>query len=662
MASNILINKLVVVGHEKNYSIDLYKGVNIIYGDSATGKSSILNLIDYLLGAKKFDLYPEIEASGKYAALDVELNDNRYTIKRDIFNPKNPIEVYPCKFDEVDNYACKKYLPSFSDNSTFPGLDYFSNFLLDSLALPKVRLKEAPTKDDSKLVRLSFRDIFKYCYVDQDALGSKGFLKSDNYALQTKNKEVFKYIFNALDSNISNLEGLLSEKTSEKKTIEKKYQMVADFLRESEFETMHTLDDNVEKIDFKISEIKLQINNLNKESVSDLEIFNIIKEELKKISLKRKYFLQLSQDKKLKVEKFTRLKNDYINDMNKFKASISASSIIGKISVEKEICPICDNELDVDLAKQRFTVDDKEKMSHEVNLLKRRVRDTESIISKTKEDWENINIQLKKLDKVESEALKVQEKNTKELTAPYLAERDIYTTKLGEFTQKRKDFVNRLKVRNQHKHLSTSIKSLDIRILSLKEDIELLRKSAPSMSSVLSELADYLHAYLKFVKIKSPNDISYDSSSFSAKVRDIKYTNLTSGGLRTIVCIGYLCSLLEASLNSQLNYPSFLMIDTVGKYLGKTKGQNYKITETQREADNQEAVSDPLKYKNIYEFIIELSEQFENRDRTCQIILVDNDVPDYIVKDLSGFIVAHYSSEKLNGLPVGFIGDASVEV
>ncbi|MUK30157.1 exonuclease SbcC [Aliivibrio fischeri] len=662
MASHILINKLVVVGHEKNYSVNFNKGVNIIYGDSATGKSSILNLIDYLLGAKKFDLYPEIEASGKYAALDVELNAIRYTIKRDIFNSKNPIEVYPCRFENVDNYACKKYLPSFVDSHQFPGLDYFSNFLLDSLDLPKVKLKEAPTKDDSKLVRLSFRDIFKYCYVDQDALGSKGFLKSENYALQTKNKEVFKYIFNALDSNISNLEGVLSEKTSERKTIDKKYQMVAEFLRESEFESVHTLDNNVDKIDAQIKEIKLQINSLNKTSVSDYEIFNIIKEELKNIALKRREYLQQSQDKKLKVEKFTRLKNDYINDINKFKASISASNIIGKISIEKEICPICDNELNVSLAKERFTIDDKEKIAHEVNLLKRRVRDTESIIFKTKEDWEDINVQLKKLDEVESEALNVQEKNTKELTAPYLAERDIYTTKLGELIQKRKDFVNRLKVRNQHKHLSTSIKSLDVSILKLKDDIELLRKSAPSMSSVLSELADNLYAYLKFVKIKSPSDISYDSTSFAAKVRGIEYSNLTSGGLRTIVCIGYLCSLLEASLYAQLNYPSFLMIDTVGKYLGKTKNQSYKITKTQREADNLEAVSDPSKYKNIYEFIIELSEKFENQDRTCQIILVDNDVPDHIVKDLSGFIVAHYSSEKLNGLPVGFIDDVNIEV
>ncbi|NNN48700.1 exonuclease SbcC [Vibrio sp. 2-2(8)] len=657
MASSILINELIVVGHEKNYSVKFYKGVNIVYGDSATGKSSILNLIDYLLGAKKFDLYPEIEASGKYAALDLELNGNRYTIKRDIFKPNIPIEVYPCGFSDIDNYACKKYLPSFAKTSAYGALEYYSDFLLDSLDLPKVRLKEAPTKDDSKLVRLSFRDVFKFCYVDQDTLGSKAFLKSDNYVVQIRSREVFKYIFNALDSNLSTLEGFLSDRVRERRTIETKFSMVAEFLRESEFETLGVLDDSVNQIDLKIKQLETNLSNLNKSNVTDDEIYKVIKTELENISLEKRMLLQKSQDMKLKVEKFTRLKNDYINDINKFKASISARSVIGEISDEVELCPICDGTLDVRVAKQRFTIGENEKISHEINLLKRRVKDTVDIISQTREDWDKIIVELKKIDDIETDALKLQEKNTKELTSPYLVERDMYTLKLGELQQKRKEIINKLKVRNQHNYLSKNIKSLDIRIEKLKVEINALKESAPSMSAVLNDLADYLHNYLNFVKIKSPTDISFDSVNFSAKVRGIEYSNLTSGGLRTIVSIGYLCSLLEASLYSSINYPSFLMIDTVGKYLGKTKEQRYEINSIEQMENDKEAVSDPLKYKNIYEFIIELTGRFENKNRTCQVILVDNDVPDHIVSDLSGFIVAHYSSERASGLPVGFIDD-----
>ncbi|MGE6436482.1 hypothetical protein [Shewanella baltica] len=68
--------------------------------------------------------------------------------------------------------------------------------------------------------------------------------------------------------------------------------------------------------------------------------------------------------------------------------------------------------------------------------------------------------------------------------------------------------------------------------------------------------------------------------------------------------------------------------------------------------------SDPEKYQNIFEYIIELAASYEEKNRICQFILVDNDVPDHIVNDLSGYIVAHFSSERVNGLPVGFIDDA----
>ena len=68
-------------------------------------------------------------------------------------------------------------------------------------------------------MRLSFRDLFKYCYVDQDDLGSKKFMSTDNFAVLTKNREVFKYIFNTLDSNISQLEGQISEKSKMKNVL-----------------------------------------------------------------------------------------------------------------------------------------------------------------------------------------------------------------------------------------------------------------------------------------------------------------------------------------------------------------------------------------------------------------------------------------------------------
>lgn len=658
MASSILINKLVVIGVQKNYSVNFHEGVNIIYGDSATGKSSILNLIDYLLGAKTFSLYPEIESSGRYCLLDVTLNSQRYTIKRDLFDALIPIEVYPCAVDLIEQYAARKYNPSFSSSSQYNDMEFYSEFLFTALGYNNVKIKESPTKDDSRLARLSFRDLFKFCYVDQDDLGSKIFLQPENYALQTKNAEVFKYIFNALDSQISDVQQNIATRTQRRNELDRKFKSVSEFLRESDFGSMSTLDSLVYNVDQKILEIEKQILNLNTRLTSDNDLYRALHSTITQITLDKRSLIQRQQENQTKVERFTRLKNDYLIDIAKFRASVSARKSIGDIPEEITLCPICDNNLNVGFAAQRFDMVSIDKINYEINALNRRVKNSELIIGEAKRQWEMDQAKLKDLSEAEIEARVLLDKQTIELSTPYLAERDTFVSKLGELKQNRKELVNRLKIRNQHNLLTTTIESLELSLKELNDKLDILKASAPSMEDVFSTLSDHLKEYLLYVKIKNPTGISYTKGKYLPKVRNIEYSNITSGGLRTIVGIGYLCSLMKEALNSDMSYPSFLMIDTVGKYLGKTQKGKSNIDGTSEEDDVREAVSDPEKYKNIYEYIINLSNDYFLKDRVCQFILVDNDVPDHILDKISNFVVAHFSSERADGLPVGFIDDA----
>ncbi len=658
MASSILINQLVVIGVQKNYSVNFHEGVNIIYGDSATGKSSILNLIDYLLGAKTFSLYPEIESSGRYCLLDVTLNSQRYTIKRDLFDALIPIEVYPCAVDLIEQYAARKYNPSFSSSSQYNDMEFYSEFLFTALGYNNVKIKESPTKDDSRLARLSFRDLFKFCYVDQDDLGSKIFLQPENYALQTKNAEVFKYIFNALDSQISDVQQNIATRTQRRNELDRKFKSVSEFLRESDFGSMSTLDSLVDNVDQKILEIEKQILNLNTRLTSDNDLYRALHSTITQITLDKRSLIQRQQENQTKVERFTRLKNDYLIDIAKFRASVSARKSIGDIPEEITLCPICDNNLNVGFAAQRFDMVSIDKINYEINALNRRVKNSELIIGEAKRQWEMDQAKLKDLSEAEIEARVLLDKQTIELSTPYLAERDTFVSKLGELKQNRKELVNRLKIRNQHNLLTTTIESLELSLKELNDKLDILKASAPSMEDVFSTLSDHLKEYLLYVKIKNPTGIGYTKGKYLPKVRNIEYSNITSGGLRTIVGIGYLCSLMKEALNSDMSYPSFLMIDTVGKYLGKTQKGKSNIDGTSEEDDVREAVSDPEKYKNIYEYIINLSNDYFLKDRVCQFILVDNDVPDHILDKISNFVVAHFSSERADGLPVGFIDDA----
>ena len=63
--------KLTLLGSRKNYSVEFKDGLNYISGHTATGKMSILEIIDYSLGSKDHKSYIEIGRS--CSAVELEL-------------------------------------------------------------------------------------------------------------------------------------------------------------------------------------------------------------------------------------------------------------------------------------------------------------------------------------------------------------------------------------------------------------------------------------------------------------------------------------------------------------------------------------------------------------------------------------------------------------
>ena len=252
------------------------------------------------------------------------------------------------------------------------------------------------------------------------------------------------------------------------------------------------------------------------------------------------------------------------------------------------------------------------------------------------------------------------DKNTIEMISPYLSETDTFISKLASSKQKKKELVTQIRIRNQQDRIHSDINELIKSIEVLSERLAKLQENAPSISNIVEKMGGYLNSYLGKVNIKDRYSVGIRDKKYFPYIRDIDYQKLTSGGLRTIASIGYLCSFMRASLDIDMNYPPILMIDTVGKYLGKTEDKDKYKGETSAEDDRREGVSDPEKYQNIYDYMIDLAEKFEEKKRVCQFILVDNDVPSHIVEENSGFIIAHYSSDGYDGLPVGLIDDADL--
>lgn len=652
-SQGLLLKNLVLHGHRKNYRVPFHPGINIIYGDADTGKSSILRLVYYLLGGKEVKLDKEITSSVKYATLELKINGLPYCISRDLFNASRDVDVYSCELTKISTTFPEKYKSSVTKGDEQN--KSLSDFLLEALEFPSVRIKQAPTKDSSETARLSFLDLFKFMYLDQDDVGSTHMLNIGNPVLETKNREVFKYIFNVLDSSISELEVDISKKTQEKTQLVSQYSAVSAFLSQTEFKSPLALDEEITNIDAVKNEFKEQLSDLNKRTTSDSELYEGLKDALNTINLNIEQQESNRQSNLRNIERFSRLLNDYQNDIERIKAGLSSKEIIGRDLSEQTNCPICETTISIQKISDKFDIPTDSRLKSELASITRRTKDLKQLISENRVDLETSNSLLAELYAEKSRAREMIDEELKSSISPYLAERDAIISELAQLDERRARAVHSLRVRNTQTAIADQIGRLAGTIENLKIRLEELKKNSPSLDGVIKDLGIDLNDFIKEIKIKNHYGVGIDNRTFFPLVRNTEYRKINSGGLRTIVSIGYLASILSQKLRKDTNIPGLLMIDTVGKFLGKTPES---AKESQLETfDDIDGVADPEKYKNLFEALIKTAETFDENNKLCQIILVDNDIPHNVAYEIQGFEIAHYRSNGINGLPTGLIDD-----
>lgn len=103
---------------------------------------------------------------------------------------------------------------------------------------------------------------------------------------------------------------------------------------------------------------------------------------------------------------------------------------------------------------------------------------------------------------------------------------------------------------------------------------------------------------------------------------------------------------LQYLLVTPSNLPSFLMIDTPGQNIGRFRSN-----------DDDSELSDPKLYENIFKQIVEVTEHAKETGRKCQVIIVDNDMPESLIDGENFHLVKRFSKQG-GAFEKGLISDA----
>ncbi len=639
----IVVQCLIIQGTINQYVAKFEEGLNLIWGDLDSGKSSILNLIDYCLGGKNSNLlYSEMRSHGRIAFLEVNLNGKIFTFERDILSEKGPIKVYSGLFE--NRSANFPMLMAASPADTMPD-GWVSDFILDSLGIAKVAIKESRIREGSSSDRLSFRDLMKLLYLKQTRVGSDALLDFQAPTLFSKNVEIQKFVFNIYDDKLSGLQTELSKETNGLADLEKNERFIKKFLQDVNIsvERLSSLDDQVELQDSDLQELDDGLQALKKDVALSTDVGMAISKAVSQMRSDIRKVESMIAESEEKYENLVKLGNTYQFDLEALKLSKLSRSVM-QIEHESDKtvpCPLCATELQL----LSPVVADAE-LDHQIKSIKNREAGIQLMLAQLRAEQKNAIAERDSLVEALKEANRSFDENNISNLSPLIASIEAIEISKTQIRLSQAEAERNNAIANKYVDIGSKIEMKSLLIAKLKRAIKIVQEGLVGLDDVIQDLSDLLNKHMQHSGLQNVHDVYFDKR-FTAHFRGISYYNTSSGGVRTITSIAMFVSRLQYLLAKAGNLPTFLMIDTPGQNIGRHRAQ-----------EDTSEVSDPKLYENIFKQIVEVTTQAQLEGRKCQVIVVDNDIPDSLIDGENFHLVKRFSKQG-GAFEKGLISDAS---
>jgi hypothetical protein len=324
----IVIRKIAFSGPGIVSELDFADGLNLVYGASNTGKSFATKAIDYMLGGSR--LLPDISERRPYERVWLGLStpDGDEMLSRALAGGN--FAVRPGLAVPQDGADDVRVLGAKHDHTDDANL---SQFLLGQVGL---RGKRIAVDANGKKRSLSFRDISRFCIVDETTIQSEGSpIQTGSPVTQTAERSAYKLLLTGIDD--SAIVEVVDSRTFKSST-SAQIEMLDDMLA--------AVDSEIENGFADAGELKDQNDRLEASfaaAQADLDAAQGSIREL--LERKRRLGLEVSMatarldDIDLSLERFAQLDSVYVSDIQRLEALDEAGFLL-TLGGGRD-CPLC---------------------------------------------------------------------------------------------------------------------------------------------------------------------------------------------------------------------------------------------------------------------------------------------------------------------------------
>lgn len=331
-----------------------------------------------------------------------------------------------------------------------------------------------------------------------------------------------------------------------------------------------------------------------------------------------------------KYENYVKLSNTYRFDLDALNLSKLSRSVIQISESESKTvpCPLCSTELSL----SSLVIEDQD-LDHQAKSLKNRDAGIQTILMQLRsQQQENLNRRSHLTTMLKEVTRGFDENNITNISPLISAIQALEASKTAvkvELAQAERNSA----IAHKFKNIGLRLETKNSLIWNLRRAIKSIEDGLVGIDEVIEALTRLLSAYMQKSGLQKVSNAYFDQK-FITYFRGIPYYNTSSGGVRTITSIATFICRLQYLLVTPSNLPSFLMIDTPGQNIGRYRSN-----------DDDSELSDPKLYENIFKQIIEVTERAKDTGRKCQVIIVDNDMPESLVDGKNFHLVKRFSKQ-----------------
>ncbi|MDQ0090115.1 hypothetical protein J2T12_003529 [Paenibacillus anaericanus] len=589
-----LIN-LTVRCRKENFVVEFAETITYFYGKMGAGKSTILRLIDFCLGNELVET-PAMQQEFIGADLNLIINKKYVNLSRD--KGSNQLNVTWILQETGESLNVIAPVNARSDskaiipNTTVQTLSDLLFFLSDKKP-PKVR--KSKIKEDTELIRLSFRDLMWYCYLDQDTIDSSFFNlgREEHEYKRLKSRDVMRLILGFHQENVAQLETDLFETRRRKATLYETATRIDSFLKESNIA-------DTTKIEFELHSLEIDLEKKRSE-LNDLR-YNLIRENSHVIEQYKHRARQQSKDLEQMLVSYNDLTDQILrrvklqNEFNVAAIKVSRSTIAQNLlrGVDFHNCPQCgqdveeriveDNTCKLCLQEYPADINNNDAEIIQLDLRNRQIELKESImkLERQKEAIEQEKLYL-------TEEKNFYDKRIIELEREYdsaflAAARDI-ERQIGNLEGRKQELSNLLPLPMKIAQLYKEVEDLAADEQRLKNELDAARRSAELDASNLDELKSLFLENLTevgfpginlndFLEINTTDFIPRITRFGETEIFTTEFANLGSGGKKTIYKSCYILAIHRLAARKNIDLPTFLMIDTPMKNISERENKD----------------------------------------------------------------------------------------